>query len=491
MKQVFAIIFFTVLFDLCSSSLFAQHVYFTAGEKFTSKNGDFQYIIDEDKTYFYVLRTGKKGSGVQNNIEKYNKETMKLEWVKDASFESDLQARIPSDLQFLHSRVLLLKDKIYFILSMVETRKNLRSVYAKAISAETGESMSTAKLLAKQENYKDANPMEIIFSPDRQLLLIPNYDLARIQLIDVKTFQEIFTKKMPQGSTEDALSIWAVRTDDDGNLLCYYRNTDKERQRSGMGKIPVSSDKMIAVDLPLDVNDHAYLASHSTNYDKNFNYVYVTGFFTDIPCTKKEGENCIQKEGNFYMKLDLNKGKILNKQVDYFDDGLHTYYTRLFDVYNDHSRLNVITSVMSKTDELFVIARGDLKTIFVTHYSKDGKLIWRKPLSFEPFQGIGDFAWALKNDDLYIVYLEHPKNLEQDVTDFDPKKLKETQYPKKAVVVAVKIDKTGNVSREIIADNKEQDVKFDFYWTASRIYDNEIYHLREGDDEKFIKFELK
>ncbi len=151
---------------------------------------------------------------------------------------------------------------MYFVISIVETRKNSRSVYAKAISAETGESLNNAKLLAKEDNYNDIYPIEISFSPDRQLLLIENYNLAQMQLIDLKTLQEIFVKKMPAGTQDDALSIWEVRTDDDGNLLCFYKNKDKTRQQSGVGRIPVGSEKMIAVDLPLDVNAHAYLASH-------------------------------------------------------------------------------------------------------------------------------------------------------------------------------------------------------------------------------------
>jgi hypothetical protein len=117
--------------------------------------------------------------------------------------------------------------------------------------------------------------------------------------------------------------------------------------------------------------------------------------------------------------------------------------------------------------------------------------MWRKPLPFSRFGGANDFAWSLKNDNLYLVYLEHSKNLDIDVTEADSKKLKEVQYPKKATVVAVKIDEAGNISREVIADNNEQDVTFDFYWTASHIVDGEIYHLKEDKKEKFIKFKLK
>ncbi len=486
----------TLLLFFCLQSIlsFSQIASFTSGPKFKSKNGDFKYILGETETSFYVLRTGTKGAGVQNNIEKYNKQNFELEWVKDASFESDLQGRIPSNDQLLHSYVTLVKDKIYFIISMVETRKNSRSVYAKALSASNGESLGAAQLLAKQDDYGGLFPLQLDFSRDKQKILIINYALSEMKLVEMLNFKEVFTKKIPEQTGNDAISVTSLDVDDDGNVLCIYEHTIKENgkiveKHPGIGKIPVNSNQLLAFDLKFNVA-HAEIKSSLLQYEKNYNYAIVTGFFVDDPC--KRDKTCVQKEGNFYMKIDLNNKKIVNTKVDYFDEELHTYYTSLFDYYNDGSRLNEIASYISKNEEVYTIAKGDMKTIFVTHYSKEGKLLWRTPIPFSPWQGVGHFAYDFKNDNVYLIYLENEKNLELDLTHFDPKKLKETKYPKRSDIVAVRITKDGVATREVIGNNKEQDLLIDFYFYEQSIPNSGILHLSENiKDEKFIRFDLK
>ncbi len=511
--------FFLVLpFLLLVSNCFSQEIRYVEGKEFVNKNGVFKYVIGENQTAFYVLRLGTKGAGVQNNIEKYNKATSQLEWVKDVSFEKDLGDKIPSGDQFLQSYVVLSRGKIYFIISMVETRKNTRSVHIKTINADNGAPLGVAQLLAKEEDYKLTEKFDVSFSQDTSLVLVKNNYIPRerrgatttfttadftcyktVKLFKLDGYKEVFSKDMPASDSNGDLGITSVSTDNEGNLLCIYTHIVKQKDafgtsafkasRPGIGKIPAGDTRLLAFDLNMDINDHAYLLSNNLQYEKNFNYAVITGIFIDVPCKGKK--NCERKEGTFFMKIDLNQSKVLVKQYYYFDDKLHQYYRDLFDRLNDYERLACVTSVIDKKNEdVYNIAVGYRETILVSRFSKDGKLIWVKALPRGIVTYKNGFAYAVKNERFYMIYTDLPKNRELDINNFSVNKIKTQASPSGADVVAVSIDNTGKAEQKLIRAFDRSSTNFNPETIDNLLEQPPIYNLKNRDKEMFIRFEI-
>jgi hypothetical protein len=514
---VLSVSFLLLFFSNC----FSQEVKEIRGPEFDNKNGVFKSIIGEDNTSFYVLRLGTKGSGVQNNIEKYNKKTFRFEWVKDVSFEKDLGDKIPSGDQFLKSHVILSKGKIYFIISLLETRKNSRSVYAKTISADKGEALGPAKLLAKEEDYKSTKKFDISFSPDTSLILIKSafVPMSRsktgttptfasftcyntVKLITLEGYKEVFTKEMPVSDNNRDLGITSVSTDNEGNLLCIFTHIEKQKDLfgnvsnfkaidPGIGKMPLATSKLLAFDLNIDVNDHAYLITNSLEYGKNFSYAVITGIFIDVPCKGKK--NCERKEGAFFMKVDLDHSKMIAKQYYYFDDKLHQHYRDLFDKANDYERLGAVASVIDKkTEDVYSIYMGLRETMLVTRFTKEGKLVWCKPLPRG--KGLIDqapgFGFSVINKKIHFIYTDDPKNMELNANDFKVGKVSLKSAITGANVVCVTIDDAGVIEQKALSVNERSTANFNPETIDNLSEQPPIYNLKNRDKEQFVRFEL-
>jgi hypothetical protein len=503
-KSAFTFFFFYISFSLLFfSNGFSQEVKDVRGPEFINKNGVFKSVIGEDNSSFYVLRLGTKGAGVQNNIEKYNKKTFAFEWVKDVSFEKDLGDKIPSGDQFLKSYAILSKGKIYFIISFVEPRKNSRSVYMKILKATTGVEQGPAQLLAKEEDFGSTEKFEVSFSQDSSLVLVKNnysqinyFYCTKVKLFDLESTKEIFSKSMPVEDISGKLDVTSVNTDNEGNLLCVYTHTGKSKDPGihlfpGIGKIPVNSTQMKSFDLNIGVNDHAYLTTNNLQYDKNFNYAVVTGIFIDVPC--KGRKNCVRKEGVFFMKIDLNRSQVLNKEAYYFDDKLHDYYRDLFDKMNDYERLGCVASVIDKkTEDVYNIAMGLRETMLVTRFTKDGKLVWCKPLPRG--KGLIDythgFGFSVVNKKMYFIYTDDANNMELNASDFKVGKVSLKSAVTGANVVCVSIDEGGVVQQKVLSVNERSTANFNPETIDNLSERSPIYNLKNRDKEQFVRFEL-
>ncbi len=488
-----AILFVSVLF--LTSILYSQNASFVSGPEFINKNGVFKYIIGEDKTSFYVFRLGTKGSGVQNNIEKCNKKTFAVEWVKDISFEKDL-GEIPGD-QFQRSNIVLSRGKIYFFLSILETRKNSRSVYAKSMNCENGEVLGKAELIASEDKYGQLSLLSVAFSPDttKALVLfnqgdgINPYYIKRVLLVELKSNKELFNKEMPVSDDKGNLQCTSVSADNKGNLSCIY---SRKEGSPGIGKIAFSSTQLKTFDLNIDVNDHAYLTANILQYDDNFDYAIVTGVFVDVPCKKKK--ECERKEGNYFMKVDMNTSKIVTAKYEYFDDATHAIYKDMGDLSADYEKVFCFSSIIDKTNEdVYSMAVGKYSgIILVTRFDKVGKVIWTKALPRGQMLSHQGFVYAFEKGSLFFIFLDNPKNLENvpDINNFLVKKIKDQGAVTGANIVCMSISKDGALKRTVIGKDEKDKANFIPDYITNLSEQPPILNLKNRDKEQYIRFEF-
>jgi hypothetical protein len=500
MKKIFLILL--VIFNL---QAIAQEVSYSSGTEFINKNGTFKSVIGEDKNSFYVLRLGTKGSGVQNNIEKYDRKTFQLEWVKDISFEKDLGGNIPSGDAFQQSYVVLSRGKIYFFLSLLETRNNTRSVYSKTMETAKGNILGKAELLAQESEFKDVEKLEISFSNDTTLALIKfpfrpkkrigltnNFAsttfacINKVKLFDLKTNKEIFTKEFPLTDSNGKLGITSAQTDNNGNLVCIYTHVTSqfEGEKPGIAKVPVNSTELTSFDLNLGVNDHAYLISNVLQYDDNFDVAIITGVFIDVSC---KGKDC-RKEGLYYLKVDLNKSKVISAKHTYFDETMHKEYKDLFDPYSDYNRLYCVTSILDKaTGDVYMISSGMREALFVNRFDKNGEVLWTKIV---PRYDTKKYAYAFKKGSLHIIYLEHPKGMEVEANSATVKSVKSFSAATGMNVVCMSFSKDGQAKKTVLFTNERDTANFIPETIDDLSERSPVYSLKNRDKEKFIRFEF-
>jgi hypothetical protein len=346
---------FFILFISLTLTAYSQDVSYSRGEEFISKDGTFKNIIGGDKKAFYIMREGNEGREGQYNVEKYNKKTLEREWITDINYESELKIKSA----FLYKPLVIIgKEEISFIFDEQGSTKDGRAVYIKSLDIKTGIQKRPIEKFFEEENTR----YSLSLSKDTTLLLVSyNYlfrkkvglakvneiyanfmAYSKVKLFDIKNRKEIFTKDLPLNDGERDMGCTFVETDNKGNLLCKYVHTKEEKMLSGqvyeisgvdpgIGKIPVNSTSMTAFDLNPTVNDHAYLVSSVVQYQENYNYAVITGIFVDEKCKGK----CERRAGNFFMKIDLNNSKIINKAFEYFDGNAGKVYTDLKDIFGD------------------------------------------------------------------------------------------------------------------------------------------------------------
>src|SRR5690349_8648521 len=103
-----------LLLVLYSSMLCAQDVSLKSGEEFENKYGPLQSIIGENKDAFYTYRNKRYGNNRINYVQKYNRETFKLEWEKLISFEKELGN--VRNVNLIESMAILFNNKVYIFL---------------------------------------------------------------------------------------------------------------------------------------------------------------------------------------------------------------------------------------------------------------------------------------------------------------------------------------------------------------------------------------
>lgn len=492
MKKAFLVI---AVFFL-TSILYSQNASYVSGPEFVNKNGIFKYIIGEDKNSFYVFRLGTKGSGLQNNIEKCNKKTFAVEWVKDISFESDL-GEIPGD-QFQRSSIVLSRGKIYFFLSILETRKNSRSVFAKSMNCDNGAILGKAELIASEEKYGGVSLLGVAFSPDTTKALV-KFDqttvgftsfIKKVVLVDLKSNKELFSKELPVSDDKGDLECTSVSSDNKGNLSCIYSRT---KGSPGIGKIAFSSTALKTFDLNIEVNDHAYLTANILQYDDNFDYAIVTGIFIDVPC--KRDKSCVRKEGNYFMKVDMNTSKVITAKYEYFDDATHAIYKDMDDLASDYEKVFCFSSIIDKTNEdVYSMAAGKYSgVILVTRFDKSGKVIWTKVLPRSKMPYHPGFVYAFEKGNLFFIFLDNPKNIEgiADINNFLVKKIKDQGGITGANIVCMSITKEGALKRTVLGKNEKDTANFIPDYITNLSEEPPILNLKNRDKEQYIRFEFQ
>jgi hypothetical protein len=272
--------------------------------------------------------------------------------------------------------------------------------------------------------------------------------------------------------------------------------TSSKKKIEGWGKIPANSTIMTAFDPDFNLNEQLQLGSITTIKQDNFDYIVYTGIYLD----KKD-----KTAGNFFMKIDLNKGKEVSKTVTNFDVPTAKLYDEMDALpWTGKEKLISYKTVLDKTTEdVYSISYGATQGIFVTKFMKDGQVRWTKAIPRSADKQRPGFGYALSKGRFYFICLDNPKNMEGvDITNFSFDKVKGYGASTGQNVVCFSIDDNGKISKSVLGNNDFSTLNFivpellDF--TASSYYGVNtdlsavpIFRYSNGKREQFVRFKFE
>ncbi len=444
--------FLLLIFGAVTLLAHSQNTTFTKGDECTG-NGAFKGVIGENKNAFYVLRAKEKVMAIDCFIEKYNKESFKLEW----STKTDSRY-----IYYPNSKIRIEKDKISLYYVAYDKPSSAYNVNQLTFDDQTGEPMPVQTLYMEKSV---TDQLVLGFSNDSSMLIIQYCPInmsgngmpcKKVRVLDLQSGKEVFTKELPVSDGSNPLECRSIQIDNLGNLSCQFGRIIKKTSSSpeqfieGVGKIPVKATKMSAADIDFTLGDHIDITATRMATQPNLEYIVYAGTFINKK-SKVKGQNA----GNFFIKVDLNKSKEISRTITYFDEKTSKLYDELDEIGTSDQKLYSLRTIIDdKTDDVYTISYGLTKSIFVTKFDKEGKVIWTQVVPRSADVQRPAFAYAVKGKQFFFVLLDNKKNMEKiDPNNFSFKDVKGYSASTGQNVMCFKINERGEMSRTLLSVN--------------------------------------
>lgn len=461
-----------IVISIAASKAFAQNYVMDPGTPFLPEKyaGEKNYIGDNDKAFF-TLKKDTKGKSYNYYIDKFDKKSQKKEWTVDIKF-AELTWEVPLVALGELVRTVLTNDKLYVFVK-----------YYDKPAQEVKCLMKTITLDGKQDDFKEIARMQsdswgingrnfyYILCPDKsKLLLMQEFEWPKkpsethIILYDLKNFEKIWEKDLPNGYNNSTLSTYSYNLDNAGNfnfLFRYRLSSENEDLGICMGILNSKSDQAKIIELNPEQGKEIYNSRVMQTKDGKFLY---TGIYKDI-YNKKEKKN--RKAGIFAFLISPS-GSIESSQFSPFpadvdqkltyDLGLveaaagQKYYsiTKLeemngsFYLFENHSYTINSNGAYTSYEREFIVTRIDGK----------GKVQWTKIFPKATFSKMNTYNIVARNNKFYLFYMENPVNLEKYTLEtYEPKKYKEIGKFNGSTFMGLEISEDGSASRKVIMEN--------------------------------------
>lgn len=474
------------------------------------------YIVGEDETGFYVLRSQRRASkGIV--LEKFDK---KMNLVFSEQQEMPKKDKKP----LLFEDIILLNKQLVLLASFDDMKSKKSFAFAYPIDSK-GRIGNKFKVLDERSNEgKRTTSFDFQLSKDTTKLLVyynPPFDKYNEEEFKYKVFDNnlnlLWEKEIKLPYKDKLFSIEDYIVDNDANVYMLAKilpdrtKGEKEKKTEQVKKFIILSYKHKSKEFKqyeIKLKDKWV---ESINYDlnQNLNELIIGGFYSN--------NNKMDINGLFYMSIDLKSGEVKQTSKKEFDKdfmaemvgekkadkgkGLSEFYFDYFFSKKDGGAYIVAEqyyiTVITTTD-----SKGNTSTRYVYHYndiivasiSPKGEIDWIKKIPKKSADGSGYYlSYAINHneekDNLNIVFNDNPKNIE--LYKKNPNKLTNVGNLKKSVAMWVSLNSEGNMKRVPLFTAKELD-KIILQPKTHMRSENDItvYGIR-GKEYKFGKITFK
>lgn len=418
---------------------------------------------------------GKDGIFHTEVVEKGKQRTYMLE-----KFNSDLSnlfsQGIPLEEKEEYQFFTIKQNKIFFFTTLYDGKD--KSFFLRILDNNTGKVISEKQKLSSLPSDPfgtNGRNFPILFSPDEtKMMIVSSFQWpkkpqdVKAEVYDLSSMKIITTMNIPGDYENTMIKSRSYAITDQGNILFIMKTDSKEKNviiKETLALYETSSKSYKYQDLPFEKKK----IENSYTFLKNGNF-YITGVFKDDYSKKEDKEN---KAGVFCVAVDSKNFKLVTSDFNYFSTEIDTKLS-----YKDGQRKKELSEKEFTSKEIIQTVTGFYLIENLTYTSEitKGNTTVYKPYSREfiisKFNNTGKLEFVKvipkntadkmygddiveSNDNLFVFYCEHPKNLEKfSLENFDPKEYNDVGDLRGPVAVCVKVDAKGNLSRQELFANE-------------------------------------
>lgn len=462
-----------------------------------------------DNSYLYESRENEF-QGEDNFIYKLALSNLSNQSGKVAAYKLNTTKRdLTSEIELNRA---VYNDQLIVISFVNDLDQSKKNVYVRRLNFDGTEKEKDRVLLFSIDcNKKEDFPfcrLNAYFSPDQSKMMV----IRRVKgetaamIYDVKTLSKISESNLAYLRDGKETHFIDFLIQDNNDILCYSTmdnvNTDlnsasymekvslKDSEKyPAIFKFKLNEKKPIVINLPESCSTDSrfqlkmvdgYSYAFGTCLNKSTKKVQIFYAKLDIQAEKFPEFNTISPTPDITNKLNetersyLSADKIYVKDGDVFVFCLNAFHKEMAD-YNGRS----FTARFTK--ELIV---GSFNA------GKDTKKISLVPKYTNMY--LRNYHVYSKNNALYIIYAEHPKNLEDYTLEkYDAKKYRAIENYNGSVTVCTKISADGSMKREPLFENKGWCFKPENLDIVIEKENTLLLHMIKGKKERFDKLILQ
>ncbi len=480
----------------------SQNVKVQKGPVFESEEGPkFDNFLGKDETGVYSLTHKQKATYLAYFIEKTDLKT--LSPIYTIPFTGDID------------EVYLVKNKILSFTTTYNKNEQKKYFLMEEFDSKNGKSLGDQKVIATLDSDPfgtEGRKFFVTFSPDKSKMAIiselkwpKKTSEVSVTVYETGTYKKVATKPLVDGYKGSTISSFNYRLDNNGNFYyLFYYMIDFEEEIGGLALSTIKSDAAQSTITPLPF-DKLEIKNGAFEF-VNDNLIF-SGAFKDIVTRKEKKEGKEPKAGFYTFFIDGKTGEIKNKGFDYFTEDITTKLTykdsdveestagkkygfeKIItineDTYLIESHSYGITVSTSNSSKDFFTEREYI----ITKFNNKGQVQWMRVIP-KFTVNLNDFNYIVKNNTIYMVYLDHPNNIKDiDINNYKPRKVEKVKNIDEATVVCTSVDDKGNLSRKELFLNNEL-----FYLpsTENVIINNSelLIRLSRGKKARFDKISI-
>lgn len=512
-SKFITLLLFILTIQLGNSQKLSSKFDITYGPVEEEKRSSFDRTVCSFQDYFIIIRRIKKTV----SLEKLNSKLVSIKALDITKFEdSDGKEREYANVMYFNDKIFLITTKtikkksitVYYqeinlddfeigtevkVLSETDLTQKKKP---KTRFVFGGFGMSN--LMAEMGEYSSN---DLITSPDDKKLLTynktfddrdgPDVISVKIQNENFETDWENDSIALPYNSL--LFDIQKVRINNTSDVILsgieYH-----EKRKTKSDKLPNYKYHIIGIfNKGKEIKDYEIKLNNKFVSDLQFKFegekhLIVAGFYSENDASSIKGA--------FFMKINLETKEVTNETLkpfgfDFIVSGLSEKEQEkekkkeekgkeieLMDFYLDDLILNDNGSYSLIAEQYDVVSyqtysagtngspgtwtthyRYYYNDVIVVNISKEGEINWMSKIN--KFQSTTDdggyyssYSYTTKNNNLYLIYNDHPDNLEQTV----PSKFKSYRRGKETVQMIVEVNAEGKVTKEVLFSTEKGEV---------------------------------
>lgn len=395
-------------------------------------------------------------------------------------YNSDLSQKFSQKFIFVEGEdkdlLEIKQNKIFLFTSYYDGKEKL--LYLRILDNSTGKIITDKQKISSLPSDPfglNGRNFAISFSPDESKMMVVSAfqwpkksQVVKAEIYDLTSLKVINTFDIPDSYNNVMVKSRMYYLTDDGNVFYIVKTDIKDKDAPVVETMTLynsKSKKFNYIEMPMEKKK----VENSDSFIKN-DILFYTGIFKDN-YSKKDGKD--NKAGVFCMAINLKDFKIITSDFNYF-----SAETELKLSYKDGQKKRELgekeftLKKLIKTSTGFYLVENLTYTVkiegsnyttykpysrefIVSKFDTNGKLEFIKIIPKNTTNKVYETDLTANDNDLYLFYCEHPKNLENYTLDnFDPKEYNDVGDLRGPVAVCVKVDAKGNLSRQVLFNNE-------------------------------------